>query len=31
LNDDPRWTPLTSDGGRVWTDDFANVLEVLYH
>jgi hypothetical protein len=31
LNDDPRWTPLTSDGGRVWTDDFADVLEVLYH
>lgn len=30
LNNDPRWTPLTSDGGRVWTDDFANLLEVLY-
>ncbi|AKS44916.1 hypothetical protein SAMN05444287_2167 [Octadecabacter temperatus] len=29
LNADPRWTPLASDGGRVWTDDFANVLEVL--
>lgn len=29
LNTDPRWTPLISDGGRVWTDDFANVLEVL--
>ena len=29
LNSDPRWAPLASDGGRVWTDDFANVLEVL--
>ncbi|SMX42444.1 transporter [Octadecabacter ascidiaceicola] len=29
LNADPRWVPLAPDGGRVWTDDFANVLEVL--
>jgi len=29
LDSDPRWTPLTSDGGRVWTDDFANLLAVL--
>ena len=29
LNNDPRWTNLASDGGRVWTDDFANLLEVL--
>jgi hypothetical protein len=29
LNTDPRWTPLASDGGQVWTDDFANVLGVL--
>lgn len=26
---DPRWAPLASDGGQVWTDDFANVLEAL--
>ncbi len=30
LNSDPRWTPLMSDGRRVWTDDFANVLVVLH-
>lgn len=30
LNSDPRWAPLSSDGGRVWTDDFANVLQVLH-
>jgi len=30
LKEDPRWVPLASDGGRVWTDDFANVLEVLH-
>ncbi len=27
---DPRWKDLRSDGGRVWTDDFANVLEILH-
>lgn len=27
---DPRWQELLSDGGRVWTDDFANVLGALY-
>ena len=26
---DPRWKNLPSDGGRVWSDDFANVLEIL--
>ncbi|MCX7645004.1 MAG: fused MFS/spermidine synthase, partial [Rhodobacteraceae bacterium] len=26
---DPRWQPLVSDGGRVWTDDHANLLGVL--
>lgn len=26
---DPSWGPLANDGGRVWTDDFANVLSVL--
>lgn len=29
FEDDPRWTPLISDGGSVWTDDFANPLSVL--
>ena len=27
---DARWQELPSDGGRVWTDDFANVLEILH-
>ena len=27
--EDPRWQLLESDGGRVWTDDFANVLSIL--
>ncbi|MEZ5868749.1 MAG: fused MFS/spermidine synthase [Defluviimonas denitrificans] len=26
---DPRWRVLRSDGGPVWTDDFANLLSVL--
>ena len=26
---DTRWTPLQSDGGRVWTDDFANLLSIM--
>ena len=26
---DPRWAPLESDGGRVWTDDFANLLSIM--
>ena len=26
---DARWKNLPSDGGRVWSDDFANVLEIL--
>ena len=29
LISDGRWKPLTSDGGRVWTDDFANPLSAL--
>lgn len=29
LNDDPRWEALKSDGGRLWTDDFANPLSAL--
>lgn len=29
LADDPRWVPLTSDGGPVWTDDHANLLSIL--
>jgi hypothetical protein len=30
LDSDPRWTSLTPDGHRVWTDDFANLLKVLH-
>jgi len=26
---DPRWQPLPPDGGRVWTDDHANLLGIL--
>ena len=29
LAGDPRWQVLRSDGGPVWTDDFANLLSVL--
>ena len=29
LADDPRWGPLENDGGRVWTDDFANLLSIM--
>ena len=29
IADDSRWQPLTSDGGRLWTDDFANPLSIL--
>ena len=29
LPNDGRWEPLVSDGGRLWTDDFANLLEIL--
>ena len=29
MADDPRWTPLTSDGGRLWTDDYANLLSIM--
>lgn len=26
---DPRWQTLESDGGRVWTDDFANLMSII--
>jgi hypothetical protein len=26
---DPRWQPLVPDGGRIWTDDHANILGIL--
>lgn len=29
LRQDTRWQPLVSDGGRVWTDDYANPLSIL--
>ncbi|MDI3337724.1 fused MFS/spermidine synthase [Defluviimonas aestuarii] len=29
IADDARWVPLMSDGGRIWTDDYANLLSVL--
>ena len=29
LLQDERWIPLTSDGGRIWTDDHANLLSIL--
>ena len=29
LAEDPRWRVLASDGGRIWTDDFANPLAAL--
>ena len=29
LEHDGRWRPLVSDGGRLWTDDYANPLEIL--
>ncbi|WP_135504829.1 fused MFS/spermidine synthase [Roseovarius aestuariivivens] len=29
LSEDPRWEPLRNDGGRVWTDDFANLLSIM--
>ena len=29
LANDPRWVPLTSDGGPVWTDDHADLLSIL--
>jgi hypothetical protein len=30
LATDPRWTPLRSDGGPLWTDDYANLLSILH-
>lgn len=30
LAKDPRWVPLISDGGALWTDDYANPLSILY-
>lgn len=29
LAQDPRWVSLPSDGGRLWTDDFADLLSIL--
>jgi hypothetical protein len=29
LGRDPRWTPLVSDGGNLWTDDHSNLLSVM--
>ncbi|MGB7260806.1 MAG: transporter [Albidovulum sp.] len=29
LAEDSRWSSLTSDGGRIWTDDFADLLSIL--
>lgn len=29
LAQDPRWVPLTGDGGALWTDDYANPLSIL--
>lgn len=29
LAEDPRWSPLPSDGGRPWTDDYANPFSIL--
>ncbi|MFN6951266.1 MAG: spermidine synthase [Albidovulum sp.] len=29
LGRDPRWVPLEPDGGRLWTDDFADLLSIL--
>jgi hypothetical protein len=30
LLDDPRWQPAPADGpGRVWTDDFSDILSVM--
>ncbi len=29
LASDPRWEELRSDGKRIWTDDFANLLSIL--
>jgi hypothetical protein len=29
LAHDPRWQPLVPDGGRIWTDDFADLLSIL--
>lgn len=26
---DPRWDVLQNDGGRIWTDDYANLLSIL--
>ncbi|WP_439156561.1 spermidine synthase [Yoonia sp.] len=26
---DPKWDPVENDGGRIWTDDYANLLAIL--
>jgi len=31
FSDDPRWVPLESrGGGKVWTDDYSNILGVMF-
>ena len=30
LAEDDRWEVLTSDGGRIWTDDFADLLSIMH-
>ncbi|MCB1335603.1 MAG: fused MFS/spermidine synthase [Roseivivax sp.] len=30
MEGDKRWRPIHSDGGRLWTDDYANPLSILY-
>ncbi|MDM8168307.1 fused MFS/spermidine synthase [Roseovarius sp.] len=29
MSADPRWRVLESDGGRVWTDDYANLISIM--
>ncbi|MEQ8897101.1 MAG: fused MFS/spermidine synthase [Roseovarius sp.] len=29
IADDPRWQVLQSDGGRLWTDDYANLISIM--
>ena len=29
LAQDPRWVRVAADGGRLWTDDYANLLSIL--
>ena len=29
LGSDARWQPLQSEGGRLWTDDYAHLLSII--